>query len=119
MSFEWHNINKERPKFTKEFDGTKYSEQTLFLIDEHLYIGYYEEVHSLDDEDKYFYIIEVGSFEDNYLTSLGELQDGNSYISQDDISNKFEKHEIYWSKIDILDILLNVDLLKKQEKENG
>jgi len=116
MLENWVDFNKEKPKFTKEYEDIKYSDQLLFFIDDKLYLGYYISTKVANDDDSYEWI---NTIELAVYSFINFIED---YIPTDDgilgDPERTKNYNIYWSKIDALDIILRIDLLKKKENNN-
>lgn len=118
MLEKWYNFKDTRPNIYDTSNGYKESDQIMVLVDGKLYIGVYLEEEIWNDDEKVSYkseSLELGGYS---LTHLDEKYSlcGGEYGDNVLYDGLFYDHEIYWSPIDMINLLLNVDLTKKEEE---
>ena len=118
MLEKWYNFKDKKPSIYGTSDGYKESNQIMIIVDGKLYIGVYLEETIWNDDEKASYkseSLELGGY------SLSHLDNKYSIYSKEYGDNVlygdlFNCHEIYWSPLDMFNILLNIDLAKKEEE---
>jgi hypothetical protein len=123
MLEKWYNFKDTKPTIHDTEYEDKTSDQVLWYIDGNIYIGVYIEESIWSDDLNSTYeskSIELGTYG---LSSLcNKLISNIEHIEQGTFEgvlydSMFDKHEIYWSPIDKFDIILRIDLLKKEEED--
>ena len=107
MFEKWYNIKDKQPELVhvNKNDGEKFSDQILLLVNDKLYIG----VYVLYSEN---YSLELASY------GLCSLEEKYNFVEDEEViySDHFDEYEIFWSKIDIIELLMYKDLCKGENK---
>ena len=112
MLEKWYNFKESRPEFKHEKYGVEYSDPVLFMINGTLRYGFYTSQVFINEkyEEQRDEVIELAT------VSFTLIQDDYKYpecLGYDE----FDNLEIYWSQINLIDILLSIDLLKKEKEK--
>jgi len=111
----WRNFQKDKPKLKNRIQDLRYSDQLMFCIDNKAYMGFYTEKSYIADDgmSKALNAIQLCNYNHTLLDGKYSLIKESIIIESD-----FLNYDIYWSEINILDMILTIDLVKMKEEKN-
>ena len=112
MLEKWYNFKESKPTFKHDKHDVQYSDPIMFMINGTLRFGYYTSQEFINEKREKVRdeVIELA------VLSLSAIQD--DYRCDECLGvDEFESLEIYWSPINLIDIILTIDLLKKEEEK--
>lgn len=123
MLDQWYNLKDKQPKLIHSMpgcDGTiEYSNPILVMINNVPVIGYYVKEPFAQDSGEIVddYVVEIsGHTSLSHIAQMTgvDFTDGECF-GMDDLERW--NLDAYWSEIDMINVLLQIDLLRKEEQD--